>query len=56
MGRITAVDQSLFRTGVNYDGVADLASIAVLSPTGKMGGLHLGNASFWHTRGYGVQE
>jgi hypothetical protein len=52
VGRITAVDQSIFRDDVNYDGTADLAFIAILSSNGKFGGLRAGNGNFWATRGY----
>jgi len=51
VGRITAVNQALFRDDVTYDGVADLAFIAVLSPTGKFGGIRAANANFWATSG-----
>lgn len=51
VGRITAVDQSLFREGVDYHGVADLAFIAIASANGSFGGVYAGNANFWSTRG-----
>lgn len=46
VGRATAVNQSLFRPEVNYDGVADLASIAILSADGEFGGLRTANTSY----------
>ncbi len=51
VGKINAVNQALFRSDVTYDGVADLASIAIQSADGKFGGLRAANASFWATRG-----
>lgn len=51
VGRATAVNQSLFREGVRYDGVADLAYIAIQSGGFPFGGVRAGNASFWATRG-----
>ncbi len=51
VGRITAVNQALFRNEVTYDGLADLASVAVLSPTGKFGALRSANASYLATSG-----
>jgi hypothetical protein len=52
VGKANAVDQSLFRDTVAYDGVADLAAVAILSANGKFGGLRLGDAGFFATRGY----
>jgi outer membrane protein assembly factor BamB/subtilisin family serine protease len=52
VGRITAVSQDLFRNDVTYDGVADLASIAILSRNGSFGGIRAGNASFFNTHGF----
>lgn len=51
VGRITAVNGQLFRSDITYDGVADLAYVAVLSSNGKFGSLRTGNASYWNTRG-----
>lgn len=51
VGRITAIDQSIFKTGVTYEGTADLACIAILSANGKFGGVRTANASFFNTRG-----
>ncbi|HVS52534.1 MAG TPA: matrixin family metalloprotease [Opitutaceae bacterium] len=52
VGRANAVNQELFRANVAYDGVADLAYVAILSANGKFGGLRLGNVNFFATRGY----
>src|SRR5690606_34045086 len=51
VGRANAIDQTLFRADVSYDGVADLAYIAILSSNGKFGGLRCANASFFATKG-----
>jgi hypothetical protein len=51
VGRITAVNQSLFRSDVTYDGVADIAFLAIHSANGRFGGARLANTSFWSTRG-----
>jgi hypothetical protein len=51
VGRANAVNQALFQNTVTYDGFADLAYIAISSPTGKFGGLRAANGSFWATRG-----
>lgn len=51
VGRANAVNQALFRDDVDYDGVADVASVAILSANGKFGGLFAGNAAFVSTTG-----
>jgi hypothetical protein len=51
VGRATAVDQTLFKYDVLYDGVADLAYIAIHSSNGKFGGLRAANAWFYAIRG-----
>ncbi|HRE83595.1 MAG TPA: immunoglobulin domain-containing protein, partial [Opitutaceae bacterium] len=51
VGRSTAVNQSLFRDDVVYDGVADLASIAIASINGKFGSLRAGNVTFFASHG-----
>jgi autotransporter-associated beta strand protein len=51
VGRITAVRQELFRDGVDYDGVADLAFVGVAATEGKFGGLRTGNVSYVDTVG-----
>jgi hypothetical protein len=52
VGPLTAFNQNLFRSGVAYDGVADLASVVILSSTGKFGNIRTGNASYFATSGY----
>jgi hypothetical protein len=52
VGRTNAVDASLFPEGMDYDGVADLAFIAIQSPTGRFGGLRAADASFSATDGH----
>ncbi len=51
VGKSNAVNQTLFRDDVTYDGVADIAYIAILSANGKFGGLRTANTSFFATRG-----
>lgn len=50
VGRANAVDQTLFRSDVTYDGWADIASVAILSVNGKFGGVRTGNTTFSGTR------
>src|SRR5690606_10732522 len=51
VGRANAVNQALFKADVTYDGVADIAFIAILSNNGKFGGLYAGNVSFFAVNG-----
>ncbi|ACB76517.1 non-reducing end alpha-L-arabinofuranosidase family hydrolase [Opitutus terrae] len=51
VGRITAVNQALFRDEVSYDGFADLAYVAIASANGRFGGLRAANAGFRATAG-----
>jgi hypothetical protein len=51
VGRANAVNQALFRDGVSYGGVADIASVVIVSPDGKFGGLRAGNVNFVATKG-----
>jgi hypothetical protein len=46
VGPLTAVNQALFKADTTYDGVADLAYVAILSRNGKFGGLRLANTRF----------
>jgi hypothetical protein len=46
VGRLTAVNQSLFRDNESYDGHADLARLVIQSPTGQFAGLFIGNGAF----------
>ena len=51
VGSITAVNQALFKSGVIYDGLANLAYVAVLSTNGKFGGIRTANANYFATKG-----
>jgi rhamnogalacturonan endolyase len=51
VGRVTAVNQTLFRSDVAYDGHADLAFIAIASANGKFGGVRTANANYLATKG-----
>lgn len=52
VGRANAVDQSLFRDDVTYDGVADLARIVIIRSSGDFGGLRCANVNFFATEGF----
>jgi Immunoglobulin domain len=52
VGRVNAANQALFSSDVTYNGVADLAFIAITSTDGRFGGLRAANANFWNTNGY----
>jgi hypothetical protein len=52
VGRATAVNPALFRENVNYDGIADIAFIAILSTNGKFGGVRTANTNYFAHRGY----
>ncbi|ACB74679.1 immunoglobulin domain-containing protein [Opitutus terrae] len=51
VGRATAVNQALFKDTVNYDGIADIAFIAVSSSNGRFGGVRTANANYFASRG-----
>jgi hypothetical protein len=51
VGPLTAVNQTLFKPEVAYDGVADIALISISSPTGAFGGLLTANTGFFGTSG-----
>jgi hypothetical protein len=51
VGTITALNPSLFRDDVAYDGVADLAFLAIASANGKFGGVRTANVNFYATQG-----
>lgn len=51
VGRGNAVNQSLFHPDVNYDGVADLAGIGILSTNGNFGGVRVANVNFFNNAG-----
>jgi len=46
VGTLTAVNQALFRSGVDYNGHAILARLVIESPSGKFGGILMGNVVF----------
>ncbi|HYP16060.1 MAG TPA: MBG domain-containing protein [Opitutus sp.] len=52
VGRINAVNQSLFVDTVNYDGIADIAYIAIQSANGKFGGIRTGNVNYFASAGF----
>lgn len=52
VGKLTAIDQSLLRTDVTYDAMADLASLTIHTLYGQFGGVRAGNATFYATKGY----
>ena len=52
VGRMTAVNQDLFKSTVDYDGVADLAYIVILSSNGRFGGVRAANANFLASSGF----
>jgi hypothetical protein len=51
VGKVTAVNPALFKDGVVYDGVADIAAVAIASSNGKFGGLRTGNTSYVAAKG-----
>jgi uncharacterized protein (DUF1800 family) len=51
VGTITAANQALFPAGMTYDGLADIASIAILSSNGKFGSVRTANTSYFATKG-----
>ncbi len=52
VGRANAVNQSLFRSDVTYDGWADIGSISIISANGRFGGLRAGNTGFTSSQGH----
>lgn len=51
VGRLTALNPSLFKSEVRYDGMADIASVAIISPTGRFGGVRTANTSYFAAQG-----
>ena len=51
VGRITAVNQTLFKDGIAYDGVAGIAFIAIASTDGQFSGVRTADASYFATKG-----
>lgn len=50
VGTANTTNQSIFKP-ITYDGVADLAFIAILSGSGQFGGVRTANADFFATKG-----
>ncbi|HYP16492.1 MAG TPA: serine hydrolase, partial [Opitutus sp.] len=46
-----AVNQGLFRADVTYDGIADIAYVAIASANGRFGGLRCANTEFSASNG-----
>jgi cyclophilin family peptidyl-prolyl cis-trans isomerase len=51
VGRATAVNQALFRDDVSYDGMADIALLAISSTNGHIAGVRTANTRYLATRG-----
>jgi hypothetical protein len=51
VGRNNAVDQTLFLTGVTYDGYADIALLAIASADARFAGVRTANASYFRSNG-----
>ena len=51
LGNLTAVDQTVLRTDVTYDGMADISYVAIASTNGKFGGVRTANAHYFNTTG-----
>ena len=51
VGRATAVNQALFSNEVSYDGMADIALLAISSPSGSFGGVRTANARYTGSAG-----
>lgn len=52
VGRVTAVNQALFKDGTDYDGIADLAFIAIHTTNGRFGGVRTSNANYFAAKGF----
>jgi uncharacterized delta-60 repeat protein len=51
VGRLTAINQTLFKSDVKYDGVADIGYLTIQSANGKFGGVRTANASYVAVQG-----
>lgn len=51
VGRVTAANQALFKSDVDYGGIADLAFVAIASTDGKFGSVRTANTHYSTTRG-----
>lgn len=52
VGRVTAVNQALFKDEITYDGIADIAFVAISTTNGKFGGLRTANAHYFASAGF----
>jgi hypothetical protein len=52
VGSMTAGNQNLFRSDTSYDGVADIACLAIMSANGKFGGVRTANAGYVASHGF----
>ncbi len=46
------MNSALFKEGVTYDGVADVAFVAIQSANGKFGGIRTGNVNYCASQGF----
>jgi uncharacterized protein (DUF1800 family) len=51
VGSLTSPNLSLFPAGMSYDGLADVARVAILSTDGKFGGIRTANTSYFASQG-----
>jgi uncharacterized protein (DUF1800 family) len=51
VGTLINANPALYKTGVTYEGLASIASVAILSTDGKFAGLRSANGSYFATRG-----
>ncbi len=51
-GRATETDQTLFKDGVDYDGKADIAFIAIATTNGKFSSVRTSNVNYFAERGF----
>ncbi|MEO5958395.1 MAG: immunoglobulin domain-containing protein, partial [Opitutaceae bacterium] len=52
VGTVVNGNLALYKSGVVYDGLSDLAFVAIASTDGKFGGLRSSNSSFFATNGF----
>ncbi|HVU26003.1 MAG TPA: DUF4347 domain-containing protein [Opitutus sp.] len=52
VGRLTAVNQALFKDDVDYAGIADIAFVAIQSKNGKFGAVRTGNVTYYASQGF----
>lgn len=52
VGTITAANPALFKSGVTYDGTADIAYLAIMSTNGRFGGVRTANANYVASSGF----